>query len=82
MPALVEEYRDKIPYYDLRHLVVPGLSGWAQLYHQAHPHHGSNVDETARKLSYDLYYIKHRSLMLDLDIALKTMKALVLRLGA
>lgn len=82
LPALVERYRAEIPLYDLRHLVTPGLSGWAQIYHQAHPHHGTNVEETARKLSYDLYYIKHRSLLLDLDISLKTMKTLALRFGA
>ncbi len=82
LPALVAEYAQTIPNYDLRHLVVPGLSGWAQIYDQGHPHNESNAEATARKLSYDLYYIKHRSLILDLDIALKTMKTLVLRLGA
>ena len=82
LPALVERYREAIPLYDLRHLVTPGLSGWAQLYHQAHPHHGADVTETERKLSYDLYYIRHRSVFLELDIILKTVKALALRLGA
>lgn len=82
LPALVHRYVTDIPLYDLRHRVTPGLSGWAQIYHQAHPHHGADVSETERKLSYDLYYIRHRSLLLDLDIALKTIKALVLRLGA
>lgn len=81
LPPLVERYKSEIPLYDLRHLVTPGLSGWAQIYHQAHPHHAANVDETARKLSYDLYYITHRSVLLDIDIALKTLKALALRLG-
>jgi lipopolysaccharide/colanic/teichoic acid biosynthesis glycosyltransferase len=82
LPALVDRYRRDIPLYDFRHLVTPGLSGWAQIYHHAHPHHGADVTETERKLSYDLYYIKHRSILLDLDIALKTIKALALRLGA
>ena len=82
LPALVTDYLKTIPNYDLRHLVLPGLSGWAQIYHQAHPHHQADVTETARKLSYDLYYIKHRSLILDIDITLKTLKALSLRLGA
>lgn len=82
LPPLVAEYRTRIPLYDLRHLVKPGLSGWAQVYHQAHPHHGADVEETERKLSYDLYYVKHRSLFLDLDIALKTIKTLALRVGA
>lgn len=82
LPALVTRYTEDIPLYDLRHSVTPGLSGWAQIYHQAHPHHGADVEETKRKLSYDLYYIAHRSVLLDLDIVLKTIKALVLRLGA
>lgn len=82
LPPLVALYNEKIPHYDLRHLVQPGLSGWAQLYDQSHPHGESDTDATRRKLSYDLYYVKHRSLILDLDIALKTIKILALRLGA
>jgi lipopolysaccharide/colanic/teichoic acid biosynthesis glycosyltransferase len=82
LPALVERYREAIPLYDIRHRVTPGLSGWAQIYHQAHPHHGQDVTETERKLSYDLYYIRHRSALLDLTIILKTIRALALRLGA
>lgn len=80
-PALVEEYRKHIPYYHLRHLVKPGLSGWAQLYHDNHPHHGTEVEATREKLSYDLYYLTHRSLMLDATIALKTIKKLLTRSG-
>ncbi len=80
-PALVEEYRKHIPYYHLRHLVKPGLSGWAQLYHDNHPHHGSDVEATREKLSYDLYYLTHRSLVLDATIALKTIKKLLTRSG-
>jgi exopolysaccharide biosynthesis polyprenyl glycosylphosphotransferase len=80
-PALVEEYAKHIPYYDLRHLVKPGLSGWAQLYHDNHPHHGTEVEATREKLSYDLYYLAHRSLMLDATIALKTIKKLLTRSG-
>ncbi len=80
-PALVEEYAKKIPHYNVRHLVKPGLSGWAQLYHDNHPHHGEEVEATREKLSYDLYYLKHRSLMLDVIIALKTIKKLLTRSG-
>ena len=80
-PALVEEYVKNIPYYNLRHLVKPGLSGWAQLYHDNHPHHGTEVEATQEKLSYDLYYLTHRSLMLDTTIALKTIKKLLTRSG-
>ena len=77
----VREYADKIPYYNIRHIIKPGLSGWAQIYHERHPHHGVDIDETRNKLSYDLYYIKNRSLVLDLKIALKTIKTLLLRSG-
>lgn len=76
------EYVEKIPYYNIRHIIKPGLSGWAQIYHEAHPHHGLDIEETRNKLSYDLYYIKHRSFMLDLKIALKTVKTLLQRAGA
>ncbi len=80
-PAMVAEYNKQIPYYNVRHLVRPGLSGWAQLYHDNHPHHGTEVEATREKLSYDLYYIKHRSLVLDVTIALKTIKKLLTRSG-
>lgn len=79
-PGLVELYGKEIPYYQVRHLVRPGLSGWAQLYGQ-HAHHGVGIVETRDKLSYDLYYIKHRSLVLDITIALKTIKKLLTRSG-
>ncbi|HEY5383495.1 MAG TPA: exopolysaccharide biosynthesis polyprenyl glycosylphosphotransferase [Candidatus Paceibacterota bacterium] len=81
IPAMVAEYERAIPYYGVRHLVKPGLSGWAQLYHDNHPHHGMETEATREKLSYDLYYLKHRSLVLDLTIALKTIKKLLTRSG-
>jgi len=77
----VKLYEKMIPYYGIRHLIKPGLSGWAQLYHENHPHHGEAIKETREKLSYDLYYIKNRSFLLDLTIALKTIKELVSRKG-
>jgi exopolysaccharide biosynthesis polyprenyl glycosylphosphotransferase len=81
LPALVSVYEKEIPYYNVRHLIQPGLSGWAQIYHAAHPHHAVAVDETRDKLSYDLYYVKHRSFMLDLKIVLQTFRALLSRRG-
>lgn len=81
LPVLASEYEREIPYYPLRHLVKPGLSGWAQIYHHAHPHHQSNVSETKMKLSYDLYYLKHRSFFLDIKIALRTIQTLLSRSG-
>ena len=81
LPSGVALYEKEIPYYGARHLVRPGLSGWAQLYHDNHPHHGSDVEATREKLSYDLYYLKHRSLTLDMVIILKTIKKLLTRSG-
>ena len=81
IPGLVKHYQSEIAYYNIRHLIKPGLSGWAQLYHNDPPKVFADAEKTRRKLSYDLYYIKNRSLMLDLKIALKTVKALLSRSG-
>jgi exopolysaccharide biosynthesis polyprenyl glycosylphosphotransferase len=81
IPLLVKHYEEEIPYYNVRHLIKPGLSGWAQLYHDDPPKINADAEKTRRKLSYDLYYIKNRSFMLDLKIALKTIKALLSRSG-
>ncbi|MEA2715225.1 MAG: hypothetical protein QOG91_253 [Candidatus Parcubacteria bacterium] len=81
LPALAKIYDKEIPYYNARHLVKPGLSGWAQIYHQAHPHHAVATEDTRDKLSYDLYYIKNRSMALDLKIALRTIQILLKRAG-
>ncbi len=64
---IVEQLREQIPYYDERHIVKPGLTGWAQLHVYA-----STVEETKRKLQYDLYYVKHRNIFFDLEIIIKT----------
>jgi len=80
-PALVKQYAERISNYNIRHIVKPGLTGWAQINHHEHPHHGVDIEATEDKLSYDLYYIKNRSLMLDLHIALKTAKILLARVG-
>lgn len=81
LPELVSKYAEAVPYYNTRHLIKPGLTGWAQINHHAHPHHGIDVHETRNKLSYDLYYLKNRSLTLDIEIALKTLKTLVTAAG-
>jgi len=81
LPALVKTYEAEIPYYNVRHLIKPGLSGWAQIYHDNHPHHGEAVMATKEKLSYDLYYIKNRSFLVDLKIALRTLQKLLSRSG-
>jgi exopolysaccharide biosynthesis polyprenyl glycosylphosphotransferase len=68
----------EIPYYMVRNLIAPGLSGWAQIKQDAPPH---SIEATRLRLSYDLYYIKNRSLILDLKIALKTIWTLLSRTG-
>lgn len=80
LPPLVKLYTSEIPYYNIRHLIKPGLSGWAQIYAR-HGHHGVETEVTKEKLSYDLYYIKNRSFLLDLKIALRTIKTLISRVG-
>ncbi len=81
LPTLVKLYEKEVPYYNVRHIIKPGLSGWAQIHQENHPHHKEAVEETKEKLTYDLYYIKERSLLLDLKIALKTVKTLLSRVG-
>ncbi|MCR4280847.1 MAG: sugar transferase [Candidatus Kaiserbacteria bacterium] len=81
LPALAREYSAKIPYYNARYLVTPGLMGWAQLHHDRHPHHGADVAETKEKLSYDLYYLERRSLILDLFIILQTVRIMITARG-
>lgn len=69
---IVEELKKQIPFYEERHLVKPGLSGWAQLNIYA-----ASVEESRLKLAYDVYYIKHRSLLFDMEIILKTIYHLI-----
>lgn len=77
LPSIARVYEEEIPYYEVRHLITPGLSGWAQIYDYDAPRGGADVERTRRKLSYDMYYLKHRSFGLDLAIALKTLRALL-----
>lgn len=76
LPKIADVYEKEIPLYPLRHLIAPGLSGWAQIHDYDPPKGGADVERTNRKLSYDLYYLKHRSLGLDIAIAVKTIRAL------
>lgn len=68
-PEFVAQLRAAIPFYDLRHLVKPGLTGWAQLNFR----YGASIQDAREKLEYDLYYVKNRSLALDIAIILKTL---------
>ncbi len=82
LPALASQYSARIPYYNARYLVTPGLMGWAQLRHDRHPHHGADIVATKEKLSYDLYYLKHRSLLLDLFVILQTIRIVLTAKGS
>lgn len=79
LKGLSDRLIQEIPYYEARYIVKPGLSGWAQVTQEGLP--PQSVDETKLRLSYDLYYIKHRSIWLDVIIALKTIKTLSMRVG-
>ncbi len=66
-PHFVNELAVKIPFYNQRHFVKPGLTGWAQLHVYA-----ASIEESRQKLEYDLYYVKHRSVLFDIEIVLRT----------
>lgn len=80
-PARAYVYAEHIPYYNMRHLIKPGLSGWAQINNFEVPRGEVDVERTVEKLSYDLFYLKRRSLLLDIEIILKTVRTLLLRSG-
>jgi sugar transferase (PEP-CTERM system associated) len=77
-PEFVEWLKREIPFYELRHMIRPGITGWAQVRY----HYGASLEEARRKLEYDLYYVKHLSLGLDLLIMFETIKTIMLRRGA
>jgi sugar transferase (PEP-CTERM system associated) len=77
-PEFVEKLTAHIPYYHLRHIIRPGITGWAQINY----HYGASIEESKEKLRYDLYYIKNISLSLDLYIVLQTIKTVVLGRGS
>lgn len=76
-PEFVRELAERVPHYNMRQLVKPGLSGWAQINFP----YGASVEDATEKLQYDLYYIKNRSLFLDFAIALKTIMTLLKKEG-
>ena len=81
--GLGERLAAEIPYYNVRNFAKPGVTGWAQ----THQHYMGNnispqsIEESKTRLSYDLYYVKNRSLLLDVDVALRTFKTLLSRFG-
>lgn len=81
-PGLAEHYDARIPYYNARYLVTPGLTGWAQILHDRHPHHGTDVAATKEKLAYDLYYFFRRSILLDCYIIFQTVRIVLTARGS
>ncbi|KRD63859.1 sugar transferase [Flavobacterium sp. Root935] len=76
-PFFVEEIASVMPFYETRHVIKPGLTGWAQVNYS----YGESIDESLIKLQYDLYYIKHRSVFLDLSITFKTITTVLFYRG-
>ncbi|MBE8727799.1 sugar transferase [Flavobacterium hungaricum] len=76
-PFFVEEIARVMPFYETRHVIKPGLTGWAQVNYS----YGESIDESLIKLQYDLYYIKHRSVFLDLSITFKTITTVLFYRG-
>jgi len=75
--VFVDSLRQQIPYYEQRHIVKPGLTGWAQINYP----YGNTVEDALQKLQYDLFYIKNQSLLFDLSILFNTVKTVVMRKG-
>jgi exopolysaccharide biosynthesis polyprenyl glycosylphosphotransferase len=76
-PYFVKQLSHILPFYETRHIVKPGLTGWAQV----KTRYGSSVDDSLLKLQYDLYYIKHRSFFLDVNILIKTLSTVIFYRG-
>jgi exopolysaccharide biosynthesis polyprenyl glycosylphosphotransferase len=76
-PEIVKQIAAMMPFYETRHIIKPGLTGWAQVNYS----YGENIDDSLVKLQYDLYYIKHRSFYLDLNITLKTITTVIFYRG-
>jgi exopolysaccharide biosynthesis polyprenyl glycosylphosphotransferase len=80
-PEIVELsrlYNENIPYYELRHLVKPGITGWAQVNYR----YGDSIEDARRKLEYDLFYIKNLSPILDMHILLRTIRVVLFGIGS
>jgi lipopolysaccharide/colanic/teichoic acid biosynthesis glycosyltransferase len=77
-PEFIEMLSKEIPNYEVRHMVRPGLTGWAQIKYK----YGSTIDDAREKLQYDFFYIKNASIGLDLLIMFQTIKTVLLRRGA
>lgn len=76
-PVFVKEIAEMMPFYETRHVIKPGLTGWAQVNYS----YGNSFEDSLIKLQYDLYYIKHRSVFLDLNITIKTISTVLFYRG-
>ncbi|MBA3766782.1 MAG: TIGR03013 family PEP-CTERM/XrtA system glycosyltransferase, partial [Acidobacteria bacterium] len=76
-PHFVRQLAEEIPYYEQRHLIAPGLTGWAQIKYP----YGASIEDARQKLQYDLYYIKNQSLALDATILFETIKTILFGRG-
>ncbi|MCZ8169851.1 exopolysaccharide biosynthesis polyprenyl glycosylphosphotransferase [Flavobacterium sp.] len=76
-PVFVQQIAENMPFYETRHVVKPGLTGWAQVNYS----YGDSIDDSLVKLQYDLYYIKHRSIFLDINIVIKTFSTILFYRG-
>jgi len=77
-PVFVEELAQHIPFYNIRHMVKPGITGWAQIYYP----YGASEEDALRKLEYDLYYIKNLSIAMDISTIFQTIKVVLFQKGA
>lgn len=76
-PVFVNEIAEVMPFYQTRHVIKPGLTGWAQVNYS----YGDSINDSLIKLQYDLYYIKHRSIFLDINIMIKTVSTILFYRG-
>ena len=77
-PEFVAQLAHKVPFYEERHFVKPGVTGWAQVRYS----YGASEKDAQEKLEYDLYYVKHHSLVLDLIVLLQTVEIVLFRIGS
>jgi len=76
-PEITQNLQEKMPYYNLRHVLKPGITGWAQV----HQNYTDTMETSLQKFQYDLFYIKNRSILLDLSILLKTVNVILRAMG-
>jgi len=77
-PEFVEQLKDRLPFYHLRHYLAPGITGWAQVKYP----YGASIEDARRKLQFDLYYIRNASPLIDLRVLLRTARVVLLQKGS